>query len=38
MGDADAAAYGALSGTALVEIIVAPNADEDTAPRRYGVR
>lgn len=38
MGDADATAYGSLSGAALVEIIVAPNADEDTAPRRYGAR
>ena len=38
MADADATAYGALSGAALVEIIVAPNADEDMAPRRYGGR
>jgi len=38
IGDSDPTVYGALSGAALVEIIVAPNADEDTAPRRYGGR
>jgi outer membrane protein OmpA-like peptidoglycan-associated protein len=38
IGDSDPTVYGALSGAALVEIIEAPNADEDTAPRRYGGR
>jgi outer membrane protein OmpA-like peptidoglycan-associated protein len=35
IGDPDPTVYGALSRAALVEIIVAPNADEDVAPRRY---
>lgn len=38
IADPDPTVYGALSAAALVEIIVAPNADEDLSPRRYGPR